>query len=44
MTLDSEELSYVDWDQNHILEAGEFKLWVGSNSAVGIEQSFELID
>ena len=44
LKLDSHELSYVDWDQQHILEAGTFDIMLGFNSRDLQTKQFELID
>jgi len=39
-TLPIEELAFWNIDMQHVVEAGDFNLWVGPNSQEGIESSF----
>ena len=39
-TLPVEELAFWNIDMQHVVEAGDFNLWVGPNSQEGIESSF----
>ena len=39
-SLPVEELAFWNIDMQHVVEAGDFNLWVGPNSQEGIESSF----
>lgn len=42
--LTEKDLGFLDGNFNFIIEAGEFKVWIGPNSGEGLEKSFEVIE
>ncbi len=40
----TEHLSFYDYNMNYAVEPGLFKLWVGPDSASGLEAEFEIIE
>lgn len=42
--LTADHLGFHDADMRYVVEPGKFQLWVGPNSAEGLEAEFEIID
>lgn len=42
--LSQDNLKFYDRQMNFVVEPGEFKVWVGPNSAEGLESGFEIVE
>ncbi len=43
LTISTEDLKFYNREMQFVVEAGKFKIWVGKNSAEGLEAEFELV-
>ena len=43
-TLSAEQLGFYNRDMKFVVEPGEFKVWVGADSASGLESRFEVVE
>jgi len=42
--LSQDNLKFYNRQMNFVVEPGEFKVWVGPNSAEGLESGFEIVE
>lgn len=43
LTIDAQDLGFYDREMKYTVETGKFKIWIGANSAQGLESEFEIV-
>lgn len=43
LTINAQDLEFYDREMKYTVETGKFKIWVGTNSAQGLESEFEIV-